>query len=96
MATSGSSASCTGKFCFQFEKPPIILFPLSRIKMLNLRIMHECIKKLLTLTDEESLECLCKLVTTVGAVSSEYWPLIGPSSEYWPLIGPNNEYWPPK
>merc|ERR1719278_121047 len=28
--------------------------------------MHECVKKLLMTTDEESLECLCRLVTTVG------------------------------
>ena len=31
--------------------------------------MHECIRKLLVQTDEESLECLCRLVTTVGQVS---------------------------
>jgi hypothetical protein len=34
--------------------------------MLSSRIMHECIKKLLKLRDEESLESLCKLFTTVG------------------------------
>ena len=28
--------------------------------------MHECIRKLLVQTDDESLECLCRLVTTVG------------------------------
>ena len=30
------------------------------------RIMHECVAKLLKATDEESLECLCRLMTTVG------------------------------
>ncbi|KAG8180922.1 hypothetical protein JTE90_020148 [Oedothorax gibbosus] len=29
-------------------------------------IMHECIKKLLSEGDEESLECLCKLLKTIG------------------------------
>jgi translation initiation factor 4G len=28
--------------------------------------MHECVLKLLKATDEESLECLCRLMTTVG------------------------------
>ena len=42
---------------------------LYRIKMLNGNIMHGCIRKLLKETDEESLECLCRLVTTIGAVS---------------------------
>merc|ERR1719431_1759811 len=44
---------------------------LYKIKMLNGRIMHECIRKLLKQTDEESLECLCRLVTTVGALLEE-------------------------
>jgi len=44
---------------------------LYKIKMLNGRIMHECIRKLLVQTDEESLECLCRLVTTVGALLEE-------------------------
>jgi len=35
-------------------------------QMLTARIIHECIKKLLVTTDDESLECLCILVTTVG------------------------------
>jgi translation initiation factor 4G len=39
---------------------------LYRINMLNGRIMHECIQKLLQTTDEESLECMCRLITTVG------------------------------
>jgi len=41
---------------------------LYKIQMLNGRIMHECIRKLLLQTDEESLECLCRLVTTVGHI----------------------------
>ena len=43
---------------------------LYKIRMLNGKIMHECIRKLLNLTDEESLECLCRLVTTVGQVET--------------------------
>jgi len=39
---------------------------LYKIGMLTGRIMHECVRKLLVKTDEESLECLCNLVTTVG------------------------------
>ena len=42
---------------------------LYRIRMLTGKIMHECIRKLLKETDEESMECLCRLVTTIGAVS---------------------------
>ena len=36
--------------------------------MLTARIMHECVRKLLTSnpSDEEALECLCRLLTTVG------------------------------
>ncbi len=34
--------------------------------MLTARIMHECVQKLLKYDDEESLECLCRLLTTVG------------------------------
>ena len=38
---------------------------LYKLKMLTARIMHECIKKLIKTTDEESLECMCRLLTTV-------------------------------
>ena len=41
---------------------------LYKIRMLTGKIMHECIKKLLIQTDEESLECLCTLVTNIGQV----------------------------
>ena len=41
---------------------------LYKISMLNGKIMHDCIRRLLKETDEESLECLCRLVTTVGQV----------------------------
>jgi len=41
---------------------------LYKLQMLTARIMHECVKKLLKTTDEESLECLCRLLTTVGQV----------------------------
>merc|ERR1719402_1788281 len=33
---------------------------LYKLQMLTARIMHECVKKLLKTTDEESLECLCR------------------------------------
>lgn len=39
---------------------------LYKIDMLNARIMHQCVKLLLGNEDEESLECLCKLLTTIG------------------------------
>ena len=48
---------------------------LYKIKMLNGKIMHECIGKLLCQTDEESLECLCRLVTTIGQVSTYILPI---------------------
>jgi len=34
--------------------------------MLTTNIMQRCIKDLLSEEDEESLECLCKLLTTIG------------------------------
>ena len=34
--------------------------------MLTEGIMHDCLLKLLRSNDEDSLECLCRLVTTVG------------------------------
>ena len=36
--------------------------------MLTCKIMHQCIKHLLNQADEENLECLCKLLTTIGKV----------------------------
>lgn len=40
---------------------------LYKLGMLTARIMHECVKKLLcSPSDEEALECLCRLLTTVG------------------------------
>ena len=39
---------------------------LYKLQMLTVRIMHECVARLLKTTDDESLECLCRLVTTVG------------------------------
>ena len=44
---------------------------LYRIQMLNGRIMHEIIQKLLRETDEESLECMCRLITTIGKLLDE-------------------------
>ncbi|XP_077421553.1 eukaryotic translation initiation factor 4 gamma 1 isoform X2 [Vanacampus margaritifer] len=39
---------------------------LFKLKMLTEIIMHECIVKLLKNHDEESLECLCRLLSTIG------------------------------
>ena len=36
--------------------------------MLNGRIMHECIQKLLGEKSDKSLERMCKLFTTIGQV----------------------------
>ena len=38
------------------------------VNLLQPRIMHECIRNLLSKEDEESLECLCTLVTSIGKV----------------------------
>uniref|UniRef100_A0ACB8FBT7 Uncharacterized protein n=1 Tax=Sphaerodactylus townsendi TaxID=933632 RepID=A0ACB8FBT7_9SAUR len=39
---------------------------LFKLKMLTEAIMHDCVMKLLKNHDEESLECLCRLLTTIG------------------------------
>ncbi|XP_078615200.1 eukaryotic translation initiation factor 4 gamma 3-like isoform X2 [Branchiostoma floridae x Branchiostoma japonicum] len=39
---------------------------LFKLKMLTENIMHDCVVKLLKSNDEESLECLCRLLTTIG------------------------------
>ncbi|GAB6018572.1 Eukaryotic translation initiation factor 4 gamma [Chamberlinius hualienensis] len=39
---------------------------LFKLKMLTNRIMHDCVKKLLDDGDDASLECLCRLLKTVG------------------------------
>lgn len=39
---------------------------LFKLKMLTEAIMHDCVVKLLKHHDEESLECLCRLLTTIG------------------------------
>ncbi|XP_044540458.1 eukaryotic translation initiation factor 4 gamma 1-like, partial [Gracilinanus agilis] len=39
---------------------------LFKLKMLTEAIMHDCVVKLLKNPDEESLECLCRLLATVG------------------------------
>lgn len=36
------------------------------MKMLTEAIMHDCVVKLLKNHDEESLECLCRLFSTIG------------------------------
>ena len=44
----------------------IFLGEMYKVEMLNARIMHEIVDKLLSMRDDESLECLCKLLMTVG------------------------------
>ena len=39
---------------------------LFKLLMLTEKIMHECVLQLLKSTDSESLECLCRLLSTVG------------------------------
>lgn len=39
---------------------------LFNLKMLTLPIMHDCVMKLLKERDEESMECLCMLLSTSG------------------------------
>ena len=39
---------------------------LFKLKMLTENIMHDCLFKLLRAKDEESLECLCRLLSTIG------------------------------
>ncbi|XP_026994560.1 eukaryotic translation initiation factor 4 gamma 1 isoform X3 [Tachysurus fulvidraco] len=39
---------------------------LFKLKMLTENIMHDCVVKLLKNHDEESLECLCRLLSTIG------------------------------
>ena len=39
---------------------------LFKLKMLTENIMHKCIVELLQTNDEENLECLCKLLRTIG------------------------------
>ena len=34
--------------------------------MLTENIIHDCVVKLLKSNDEESIECLCKLLVTIG------------------------------
>ena len=36
------------------------------IQMLTENIMYDCVVKLLKSNDEESFECLCKLLVTIG------------------------------
>lgn len=39
---------------------------LFKLRMLTEAIMHDCVVKLLKNHDDESLECLCRLLTTIG------------------------------
>ena len=39
---------------------------LFKLKMLTENIMHDCVLKLLRSSDDDNLECLCRLLTTIG------------------------------
>lgn len=40
-------------------------------KILNEKIMHECVKRLLGSKDEDTIECLCKLMVSMAASEDE-------------------------
>ncbi|KAK2702689.1 hypothetical protein QYM36_018706, partial [Artemia franciscana] len=44
---------------------------LFKLRMLTIKIMNFCISKLLKSRDEEQLECLCKLISTIGKTYEE-------------------------
>ncbi|KAK2728100.1 hypothetical protein QYM36_008546, partial [Artemia franciscana] len=44
---------------------------LFKLRMLSIKIMNFCISKLLKSRDEEQLECLCKLISTIGKTYEE-------------------------
>ncbi|XP_043285612.1 eukaryotic translation initiation factor 4 gamma 3-like isoform X4 [Venturia canescens] len=46
-------------------------------EMLTIKIMHFCINHLLSSPDEENLECLCKLLTTIGKALAERHIAVG-------------------
>lgn len=39
---------------------------LFKLHVLTSNIMHDCIQKLIGEKDEDSIECLCRLLTTIG------------------------------
>ena len=72
-----------------------VIGELYNLKMLTARIMHECIIKLLAAppTDEESLESLCELLTTVGKdLENETTRRLAAGPEEAPGIRPLNDY----
>ncbi|ESO89979.1 hypothetical protein LOTGIDRAFT_124155, partial [Lottia gigantea] len=58
VAASSARRRSTGNIRFIGE--------LFKLKMLTVNIMHNCVFKLLKSRDEENLECLCRLLTTIG------------------------------
>jgi hypothetical protein len=40
---------------------------LYNLQLLTVNNMHDCVSKLIKKTDEESLDCLCRVITTVGS-----------------------------
>ncbi|XP_069119256.1 LOW QUALITY PROTEIN: eukaryotic translation initiation factor 4 gamma 3-like [Argopecten irradians] len=49
-----------------FTRNIMFIGELFKLKMLTENIMHDCVFKLLKAKDLESLECLCRLLTTIG------------------------------
>jgi len=68
-ALSGKSKSLFGSpYLDTLSIFPRFIGELYKLNMLSAAIMHRCVVKLLkSKNDEESLECLCKLITTVGS-----------------------------
>ncbi|XP_076621218.1 eukaryotic translation initiation factor 4 gamma isoform X1 [Colletes latitarsis] len=50
--------------------------------MLTTKIMRRCVKQLLEQNDEDSLECLCKLLTTIGKDLEATGAVVGEMQDY--------------
>lgn len=61
---------------------------LFKLKMLTEAIMHDCVVKLLKNHDEESLECLCRLLTTIGKDLDFEKAKVAPPSQRMMGVGP--------
>lgn len=62
---------CEDNVCSYIKYISFIVFrrfigELFRQQILTGKIMHRCIRHLLDQNDEDNLECLCKLLTTIG------------------------------
>jgi len=51
-------------------------------QILTTKIMHRCVRHLLEQNDEDNLECLCKLLTTIGKDLEQKGPVEVKSCSY--------------